>query len=383
MKKLENSGFSSFVVGGAVRDMLMGREPADYDLATSATPNEILALFPGSAVDTGGRRFGTVTVFENGMSVEVTTYRSESGYSDRRRPDKVHFETDINADLSRRDFTVNAMAYHPNCGLLDPFGGAIDLKNKVLKTVGDPQVRFSEDALRVYRLFRFSARLGFSIDPLTLQRAKEAIPLLPLLPVERIAKELLLTLEQPFTFVLDLAVNQGFFAHLGFHYITKPEMVGELPKRIPLRLAAFCFLTNTRPETVSRTLKLSNELAFCSSAFYSQLIPPLPDSPSALKKRFSRLAPENWEDLLTARSLLMGEKTKACREKIKDILQKGEAWNRSMLKIGGGDLVAAGFQGREISKTLDRLLEDVIESPELNERTKLLDLALKLKGHLQ
>lgn len=354
----------------------MGHNPEDYDLATSATPAEMLALFGNSAADTGGRRFGTVTVTIDHMAVEVTTYRSESGYSDNRRPDVVRFEQDITADLSRRDFTVNAMSYHPVSGLYDPFGGADDINKRVLKTVGKPQKRFSEDALRVYRLFRFAARLGFSIDPAALRAARKVIPLLATLPPERIAKEMLLTLAQRDSKPLAYAVNHGFYALAGLHRLPRGELLGKLPDNLPLRLAALCRLAGTELETLCKNLLCGNALTGLAAAYAALLSLPLPQTAYDMKKGWQTLPPGHWPDLLDARALLFGESVDSVRLLLRDVLERKEPWNRSMLMLSGDELLQLGIRGRQIGLTIDFLLDEVLKNPEQNQPEILREHAL-------
>ena len=171
LNTLRQNGYEGYIVGGCVRDSLLGLTPNDYDVTTNATPDVVQSLFPKTAPT--GIAHGTVTVIIEKEPIEVTTFRSESGYSDSRHPDVTRFETDIKYDLSRRDFTVNAMAYNNEKGLIDLYGGSQDLKNKFLRAVGNPQKRFGEDALRILRLFRFASQLGFTIEKETLNAAKE------------------------------------------------------------------------------------------------------------------------------------------------------------------------------------------------------------------
>ncbi|MBQ4397760.1 MAG: HD domain-containing protein [Clostridia bacterium] len=193
MKKLRNSGYESFVVGGCVRDALLGKTPKDYDITTNALPLQVKTLFAqnGFRVIETGLRHGTVTVLSNGTPVEVTTYRIDGAYSDGRHPDSVTFSDGIADDLSRRDFTINAMAYSPDAGFVDLFGGAEDLKNKRICCVGNPQKRFEEDALRMLRALRFSSVLGFAIAPETSDQIHRQKHLLEHLAKERITAEFL------------------------------------------------------------------------------------------------------------------------------------------------------------------------------------------------
>ena len=161
MITLQARGYRAFLVGGCVRDMILGAQPQDWDICTSALPEQVMEVFPGSRPT--GLRHGTVTVTENAKSVEVTTFRSEGRYADHRHPDSVSFVGDLTTDLSRRDFTMNAIAVSIDGLVADPFGGVEDIKNKLIRCVGEPEQRFEEDALRMFRAFRFSARLGFGL----------------------------------------------------------------------------------------------------------------------------------------------------------------------------------------------------------------------------
>ena len=185
---LQGRGYPAFLVGGCVRDMLLGVQPNDWDITTAALPEQLLELFPGARL-TGGQH-GTVTVRVNSHSVEVTPFRVEGGYRDHRHPELVQFVADLTADLSRRDFTVNAMALSADGLLSDPFGGAADLRRGVIRCVGEPERRFEEDALRMLRALRFSARLGFSIDLFTMEAIREKATLCAVLPPERVREEL-------------------------------------------------------------------------------------------------------------------------------------------------------------------------------------------------
>ena len=188
IEKLLGSGFEAYVVGGCVRDALLGREPHDWDITTSALPQEVKAIFPRT-IDTG-LKHGTVTVMAGGEGYEVTTYRVDGVYEDGRHPKEVTFTPSLKEDLQRRDFTINAMAYGKPDGFVDLFGGREDLKNGIIRAVGDPMKRFSEDALRIMRAVRFAAQLGYEIEPGTLEAARKLAPTLKKISSERIRDEL-------------------------------------------------------------------------------------------------------------------------------------------------------------------------------------------------
>lgn len=188
--RLVKAGYDSYFVGGCVRDVIMGREYNDIDVATGALPEETEHVFADCKVIRTGAAHGTVTVLFNGVPVEVTTFRTEGGYSDMRHPDRVDFVRDVREDLARRDFTMNAIAVDGQGNMVDPFGGASDIKNSIIRAVGDPDVRFAEDALRIMRAVRFSAQLGFDIDPATAEAMDRCCENLKNISAERIYSEL-------------------------------------------------------------------------------------------------------------------------------------------------------------------------------------------------
>ncbi len=194
LSALENAGFEAYVVGGAVRDKLLGVNCEDHDVTTNAKTEDILRIFSDCKIIPTGLKHGTVTVIYNGSSFEITTFRSDGEYTDMRHPDKVTFVTNINEDLARRDFTVNSMAYSKTLGFIDVFNGQNDLNERTLRAVGDPEKRFEEDALRIIRAVRFAAKLGFSIEENTLKAAYKKLDNLSKLSVERVFSELTLTL---------------------------------------------------------------------------------------------------------------------------------------------------------------------------------------------
>ncbi|MCL2888788.1 MAG: polynucleotide adenylyltransferase, partial [Eggerthellaceae bacterium] len=189
---LEQAGFEAYCVGGFVRDSLMGRPQGDIDIASSATWEKAQGLFEAAGFKTfeTGTKHGTITVLVESMPLEITTYRSEGSYSDRRHPDSVHFVDSIVEDLQRRDFTINAIAYHPERGLFDPFDGQLDIERGIIRTVGQAEKRFTEDALRILRALRFASQLGFSIEDRCLEAMLEHKGLLHFVAVERIRHEL-------------------------------------------------------------------------------------------------------------------------------------------------------------------------------------------------
>ena len=194
---LHTAGYAAYAVGGCVRDSLLGRTAHDWDLCTSALPQQVMELFGAEQCIPTGLQHGTVTIKYGGQLYETTTFRTEGSYTDGRHPDEVQFVPDVREDLARRDFTINAMAYNEAEGLVDPFGGQADLQNGLLRAVGEPQQRFTEDALRILRLYRFAARFGFALDAATARAARQLAPHLDCISAERIQEELAKLLAAP------------------------------------------------------------------------------------------------------------------------------------------------------------------------------------------
>ena len=196
--RLERAGYEAYAVGGCVRDMVRGVTPVDWDLTTSALPEQIQAVFAGEKMGLGGLKHGTVTVVLEGCPLEITTYRVDGAYSDSRHPDQVTFTRSLEEDLARRDFTMNAMAFHPRKGLVDPFGGRQDIENRCIRCVGESSIRFQEDALRILRAIRFVARTGFDIELQTRREMEQWAPRLEEIAGERMQSELIQIVSGPY-----------------------------------------------------------------------------------------------------------------------------------------------------------------------------------------
>ena len=267
---LHGAGHAAYAVGGCVRDSLLGLDPHDWDLCTSARPEQVMALFGEEKCIPTGLQHGTVTVKQGGRLYETTTFRTEGAYSDGRHPDAVCFVPDVREDLARRDFTINAMAYSAEEGLIDPFGGQDDLAAHLVRAVGEPERRFEEDALRILRLYRFAARFGFAIDPATGAAARALGPHLDCVSAERIQEELLKLLAAPRPgSYLEPAVLAVILPELEPE--KQPERFAELcrtidrieptAENVPARLAALlCPLGEAGARKALRKLKCSNAL---------------------------------------------------------------------------------------------------------------------------
>lgn len=347
---LDSAGHRAVLAGGCVRDSLLGRRPSDWDIASSASPEEVLALFP-RCVPTGIKH-GTVTVLSGGGSVEVTAFRAEGGYSDHRRPDSVSFGCPLEADLARRDLTVNAMAMDAAGEVTDPFGGRDDLRRRLLRCVGEPERRFDEDALRMLRTVRFSAQLGFEIEPRTLEAIRALAHLASVLSAERVRDELLKTLRSPAPGLVWQLVDLGLLgACLAPGDASAPrEALDVLP--IYARLAHFC-----------RGLELggyimSTDRFLAALRFDGETLRRTASAVEVLKS-----GSRDWKRLLRghgeAAVLAAHPKNRALRA----VLRSGECWELSSLAIGGRELAALGYSGPELGRELRRLLDHVIDCP--------------------
>ncbi len=375
---LQGRGFPAFLVGGCVRDMVLGVQPNDWDICTAARPEQILELFPGARL-TGGRT-GTVTVRVNSHYVEVTPFRAESRYTDHRHPDLVQFVADLTADLSRRDFTVNAMAISIDGVVSDPFGGLADLRRGVIRCVGEPERRFDEDALRMLRALRFSAKLGFSIDLFTMEAIREKAPLCAGLAPERVREELekilLSNAPERALEAVDLGVLDAFLLRRLPGEI--PEDLSALPRRMPDRWAGFAWLLEHYGCVSSvgdflRAMRLDSRSIHVSEHAAAILNQPLPETEKDWKRRLRRCGIE--AAVCAARcadGFRLGEGNNRA---VKSVLKSGECFSLRQLAVTGDDLMALGLKGRAVGEMLDFLLDYVIDYPENNRRELLLSLA--------
>lgn len=347
---LDSAGHRAVLAGGCVRDSLLGRRPSDWDIASSASPEEVLALFP-RCVPTGIKH-GTVTVLSGGGSVEVTAFRAEGGYSDHRRPDSVSFGCPLEADLARRDLTVNAMAMDAAGEITDPFGGRDDLRRRLLRCVGEPERRFDEDALRMLRTVRFSAQLGFEIEPRTLEAIRALAHLASGLSAERVRDELLKTLRSPAPGLVWQLVDLGLLgACLAPGDASAPrEALDVLP--IYARLAHFC-----------RDLELggyimSTDRFLAALRFDGETLRRTASAVEVLKS-----GSRDWKRLLRGHGVAAVLAAHPKNRALRAVLRSGECWELSSLAIGGRELAALGYSGPELGRELRRLLDHVIDYP--------------------
>ena len=418
---LENAGFAVYLVGGCVRDSYLGLEPHDFDLCTAALPEQTETVFADRRLVLAGKKHGTVGVVTDSGVVEITTFRTEGGYTDNRHPQWVKFVPNIEDDLARRDFTVNAMAYSPTRGFADPFGGRADLDAKILRAVGEPGARFEEDSLRILRGVRFAVRYGLMPETRTLDAMFRLAPLMDNLARERVFEELckilllvnaddLLRFQPVLTQVTpELAPTVGFDQHSRHHiydiYEHTAHVVAAVPPILSLRWAALLHDVG-KPATFSideageghfyghaeesaaiadavlRRLKAPTQLWEDVVLLIRQHMAIMEPDKRILRRRLSRLGSEKLELLLALQEAdTIGTGTrKPCEieifSKIRAVLEEIEAENACLslkdLAINGHDLMALGITGREIGKTLNSLLEQVIDEKIPNEKDALL-----------
>ena len=365
---LVKNGFEAYLVGGCVRDMLMGIPPHDYDITTSAPPEIILTIFE-KTIPTGIKH-GTVTVINGGIAAEVTTYRADGEYADHRRPESVTFVKSLKEDLARRDFTVNAIAYNEKEGIKDFFGGIEDINKKILRAVGDPEKRFCEDALRILRLFRFASVLGFTPEKETLKAALKCAPLLESISAERISSELRKAVNGKNPMSLKPLTDIGGLQFIG---IKSPDYL----KIIPLQseeLALFSFLYSATDDLMSALnfLQPSNKEKRLYENILTLLSLPFPQSKEEIKEMLFKTNPISVEKYLYFKSSYFGWDTENAQSMLREILENGEPYKISDLKISGKNLINMGISGEKIGETLEYLRKSVVYNPEQNKKSVLL-----------
>ncbi len=420
---LESAGFSAYAVGGCVRDALLGLTPHDYDLCTSATPEQIRGVFAGYRLVLAGEKHGTVTVITEEGPVEITAYRLEGGYEDSRHPSWVKFVTDVEADLSRRDFTVNAMAYSPYRGFADPFGGREDLQRRCLRAVGDPQARFTEDALRILRGVRFAVRYDLTPEPRTEQAMQDLAPNMDHLARERVFEELcrLLPLVKAadllrFAPILTRAIPelapmvdfQQYSPYHAYDVYTHTAYVTEaVAPELSLRWAALLhdigkpgtfsrdeqgrghFLGHAQlgaemADSILHRLKAPTALRRQVVALIRRHMTPLEPDKRILRRRLGKYGVDETLALLALQQADFGSKgTKEqtdlfglVAEQIREICREDACLSVKDLAVNGNDLIALGYvPGPEIRKCLEALLERVQDETLENTKEALLEAA--------
>ena len=380
---LHRAGYAAYVVGGCVRDSLLGLTPHDWDLCTSALPQQGMELFGEEKCIPTGLQHGTVTVKQGGGLYEITTFRTEGAYTDGRHPDEVHFVPDVREDLARRDFTINAMAYNAKEGLVDPFGGQADLQSGILRAVGVPHQRFTEDALRILRLYRFAARFGFAIDPPTAQAAQELCAHLDCVSVERIEEELakLLSAPAPAAY-LDEKILGVVLPELSPEALAAAKPVVDAcpagERALPVRLAALLLsLGEDGTRRTLRRLRCSNACIEETAVLVREVVPGVPVSLNIYARRllgkYNLCTVQRLAALGTALQPEHAADFAALSELAEQLNADGVCCRISQLAVNGRDLMAAGVPaGPGIRKVLEALLDGVIREEYPNERQALL-----------
>lgn len=382
LKRLENHGFSAFMVGGCVRDIILGRRPNDWDICTSALPEEVCAVFSHSRPT--GIKHGTVTVTIRGSSVEITTFRSDGEYKDHRRPDSVRFIRDLKGDLERRDFTANALALPLSGEICDLFGGRNDIEKKLIRCVGNPDMRFDEDALRMLRAFRFSAVLGFEIESKTLDAIKNNAHLSVGLAKERVRIELEKILLSDSPQVISDVIKYGLLCDMIVEDSAIPDLslLKKLPKNRTLRWAGLCALLLNdgvikEAEDFLATLRLDTATVRNCGAGCNLVLQNAPVDKLEWKRLLSKNGTEAGKCAAAACEVLYGS---GHLKLLRSVIRSGECFSLRQLAVSGDDLAGLGFRGTELGSVLSILLYHVIEYPLDNEKAFLLVMAKEIKN---
>ncbi len=430
LEKLENAGFEAYVVGGCVRDHKMGLAPHDFDVTTSALPEQVERVFSQCKVIETGLKHGTVTVLYKGSQVEITTFRADGEYSDGRHPDSVSFTTSIEDDLSRRDFTINGIAFSPKRGFVDPFGGEADINAGIIRCIGEPEKRFGEDALRILRALRFSSVLGFEIEENTAKAARELRETLNKVSKERIFSELtrllcgkdvkrvMMQFSEIFSEIIPpLEVMIGYEQHCVYHNSTVYEHTARAVENAPaepaLRLAmlfhdmgkplcktegedgAWHFRGHAEQsarlaEEILRDFKCSNELRGRVVTIVKYHDYPLDLSQKHIRKFLSKVGIDSFRDIMFAHMADDGAKADFCRSRIEVARQSLEIAEQIAaeqpcltvkdLEISGRDLKAFMEPSPRMGEVLKQLLSEVLDEILPNKKDALLKRALELIG---
>nr|WP_206151664.1 CCA tRNA nucleotidyltransferase [Clostridium sp. SM-530-WT-3G] len=392
IKILIENGYEAYIVGGCVRDSIIGRNINDWDMTTSAEPEKVVELF--DKVILTGIKHGTVTVVINNNHYEITTFRSDGEYDDNRHPIKVEFVKTLREDLARRDFTINAIAYNEEYGIQDYFYGISDLNNKIIRTVGDPVLRFNEDALRMLRAVRFSAQLGFTIDENTFESIKKVSSNIVYISKERVRDELNKIILSDNTKFVDLK-NSKLLDYLipELNYINSDKLLqlNNMKNDIILRLAVL--LMNLGEDVAEDVLKrfrydnntIRNVILLIKYKDFDL------DSTINIKRMLNIIGEDliyGLVDIKKAQIILSSDKIKSNKlnsidkslSDIKDIINSGQCYSLKQMNINGRDLIELGYKkGKNIGEVLNHLLNLVMENSKLNDKEVLIRIAEEIK----
>ncbi|SHJ47963.1 tRNA nucleotidyltransferase (CCA-adding enzyme) [Hathewaya proteolytica DSM 3090] len=395
---IEKNGFNAYIVGGCVRDIIMGRVPHDYDMTTDASPEDMIRIFQKKSLKMilNGLKHGTVGVCIHGEVYEITTFRIDGEYGDHRRPESVTFTKSIYEDLKRRDFTINAMAYNPSKGLIDICGGRDDIKKKIIRTVGNPYDRFSEDALRIMRAFRFSAQLSFAIEDNTLKAAEKLGASVGHIAMERVQEEFNKIILSDVTKVLDLhdygilncIIGNLQMAPKNSELRRVVECTAELEKKLSVRLSMLMMSMDLKNvKEFLKSLKYSNAIVKDVLNTMEGSLRVLTDKchVKMLIRDFGVIIAEDVLNIKYVQYSVMGEKEKIkaiveLKENLKEIIKNKECCSKKDLAVTGNHIKELGVQGAMVGKVMDYLVQVVIENNVLNEVDTLISKAKEFLG---
>lgn len=418
LDKLNENDHKAYIVGGCVRDSIMKRNPSDWDITTDATPLEVMDVFKELTVLSTGIKHGTVTVMLDGKSYEITTFRVEGMYSDHRRPDYVEYASHLKDDLSRRDFTINAMAYNESEGLTDLFGGLNDIRCKLIRCVGDAGKRFGEDALRMLRAIRFSAQLGFKIEESTLIAIKSNSGLIRHVSSERIRYELDKTLLSDnldsIIYLLSTNLLEHIIPECKNAYDQNLESYSKMikamdmtDKDISIRLTVFLYYilnysedkyrlcnddSGSKAEGILKRLRYDNNTVYRVKKLMLYKDCDIPENKESIKRWLGKLGVMDFERLLHLKEACLSfhnneslsnvqQKLDNIKGMFHEILKNNECFSLGMLSVNGDDLKSLGYtEGKEIGNILNSLLDAVIKNPNLNEKDRLIKYLMKDKN---
>ena len=402
--KMYEKGYEAFIVGGCVRDSILGITPNDYDITTNAKPEEIIDIFKGFKIIDNGIKHGTVGIIIEKEVYEITTYRIEGEYENNRRPKNVEFALDIEDDLKRRDFTINAIAYNDKLGIIDKFDGIKDIKNKIVKTVGNPDERFNEDGLRLVRAIRFSSKLNFKIEDKTLKSIYKNVDIIKNISKERITDEFtkMILSDKPQDIIL--LYKTGIFKSIGiFSYINKEkyedleqelQVLNNCESNLVKRMAMLEYIIKKKKipsRSIVDNLVYSNKIKKeCKILVECMLKDNIELNSIEIKMLLNKVGPEKIIEALNLKKIYYNNYSSRIEKKndivdkifiinniIKKILEiesNKECYRLKDLDINGSDLEELGYKGKDIGEILNELLNKVIASPSLNKKEILINL---------
>lgn len=378
------NGYEAYIVGGCVRDSIVGIKPNDYDITTNAKPEDTIRIFKNYRVIETGIKHGTITLIKNKNEYEITTYRIDGTYNDNRRPESVEFTSDIVQDLKRRDFTINSIAYNHKVGIVDAFNGIEDINKKIIRTVGDADERFKEDGLRIIRAVRFSSKLNFEIDNKTLESIYKNIKLIKNISSERIQEELNKILLSDYPEKIYILYDANLFDIFKIKNVkmNKNDLIKlkSSKKDLVIRLSIFIYILGDINESkkILDLLRYSNKIKSQCITILDNLDNKIIDDKIAIKIYLKEIGHESLNYLLYVKKVLDIEFEKKYYDKINNLIKEidlnKECYSLKELALNGRDLNALGYKGKEIGEKLNFLLYNVIENPNINNKTDLINI---------